>query len=118
MRSHVRKTPRRLARWTARAICRGNPCSKSLECRLKLKPAPSSSSDDATIPATSGSWKVELINLDRIDHLTIDGNATFDPKTPNTVQTLVANKVAIEGQVSATTTATVEDGAHIEVYEP
>ena len=59
---------------------------------------PSTTDDDGKIPYTDdpNGWTVNLINVDRMDVLTIQGKVTFEAMQPATPVTLKANSLLID----------------------
>jgi hypothetical protein len=59
---------------------------------------PSTEDDDATIPEENdpNGWTVNLINVDRMDDLTIQGHVRFEAIQPATPVTLKANSLLID----------------------
>ena len=96
---------------------RWDTCDNWAAVGLPLQCYPSTDSGDATIPYVEGGWTVDLIDVDRMDDLTIAGSVDFAPADPNGV-TLVANSLTIVGGLSTETVVTIADGAVILVEAP
>jgi hypothetical protein len=79
---------------------------------------PSTQADDATIPYVAGGWTVNLINVDRMDDLTIAGDVTFQPAQPSVPVSLKANSLTICGGESTHTVVEVTGPASIVIEDP